>query len=258
MLLTIDIGNTNISLGTFAEDSDEVVHYANFKTDKQMTTDDFGLKFHDLLKLWDVALKNSDPVLISSVVPSLEYPVMHMFEKYFGIAASMVKATDFPITLNYDYPQEIGADRIVNAYAAMRLYPGSNLIVVDFGTATTFDVLTADRAYEGGIILPGIITSLRSLSDNASKLPHIDLSVTPAVIGKNTVDGIRSGVLHGTGAMLDEIVKRIAEEMGWSQYLVLATGGLSELIRFTSRSIDVIDRHLTLKGLYYYRKMENA
>lgn len=258
MIYAIDIGNTNITLGVFGEDSDAVINYANFKTDKQMTTDDFGLKFHDLLGFWKASLTKSDAVLITSVVPSLDYPVIHMFEKYFNVAARSVKASDFPIQIHYDYPQEIGSDRIVDAYAAMKLYPDKNLIIVDFGTATTLDVLTAEGVYEGGVIFPGVMTSLRSLSDAASKLPHIDLSVPTKVVGKNTVDGIRSGIVHGTGAMLDELVVRISAEMGWKDYVVLATGGLSEMIRSASKSITVIDRHLTLKGLYYFRKSENA
>lgn len=254
MLIAIDIGNTNITLGMFREGSDAVVHYAGFRTDKQMTTDDFGMKMYALLELWGEKLSGSDRVLVASVVPVLDYPVTHTFDKYFGIRAEKVAAKDFPVTIHYDYPQEIGADRIVDAYAAQTLYPGENLIIVDFGTATTFDVLTAEGSYEGGIIVPGIVTSLKSLSDNASKLPHIDLSVTPGVVGKNTVDGIRSGMIHGTGAMTDELVARIASEMKWSKYRVLATGGLAELIRSASKSIDGIDRHLTLKGLYYYSR----
>ena len=256
MILTIDIGNTNITYGFFHK-SDEVLHYANSKTDKQMTTDDLAVHFLNLLNLWGINKAQIREVVISSVVPRLAYPFQHLFTKYMNIEPFFIDRTAIPLQLNYDNPGEIGADRIVNAYAGVCLYPGKNLIIIDFGTATTFDVVTAGRSYEGGLIIPGIMTSLNALEEKASKLPHIDLSVTPRLIGKNTVDGIRSGLLNGSGAMLDEINKRIAVEMGWDKPTVIATGGLSELIKQSSNSIDIIDKHLTLRGLYFIRKTKD-
>ncbi|OHD54252.1 MAG: hypothetical protein A2Y33_16405 [Spirochaetes bacterium GWF1_51_8] len=257
MILTIDIGNTNITYGFFHQ-SDEVLHYANSKTDKQMTTDDLAVHFFNLLHLWGINKAQIREVVISSVVPRMDYPFQHLFSKYMNIEPFFVKRDSIQLQLNYDNPNEIGADRIVNAYAGICIYPGKNLIIIDFGTATTFDVVTAERSYEGGLIIPGILTSLNALEEKASKLPHIDLSITPKLIGKNSVDGIRSGLLNGSGAMLDEITRRIAGEMGWKDCTVIATGGLSELIKQTSNSIDIIDRHLTLKGLYYIRKTKDA
>lgn len=262
MLIAIDIGNTNITIGRFDEKSDQVLDYANFKTDKRMTTDDMALKYYQLLRLWESRGEKKLPVhravMVSSVVPSLDYSISHLFEKYYEITPVFARTKNLEVKIDYEFPREVGADRIVNALAGERCFPGKNKIIVDFGTATTLDIVSGDGTYQGGVIIPGIMSSLHSLSDSASKLPHIDLSQMPPVVGKNTVDGIRSGILHGNGAMLDELTRRIADEMGWKDYTVISTGGLSELIRKTAKSIDVFDRHLTLKGLYYFWKDKHA
>ncbi|NPV01292.1 MAG: type III pantothenate kinase [Brevinematales bacterium] len=257
MLLTIDIGNTNITYGVF-DGGGEVIQYANSKTDKQMTTDDLAVHFFRLLDLWGIGKSGITGVIVSSVVPRLDYPFQHMFGKYMNIAPVFIDRALIPVRIEYDNPDEIGADRIVNAYAGICMYPGKNLIIVDFGTATTFDVVSADNTYIGGLIVPGILTSLSAMEEKASKLPHIDLSITPKLIGKNTVDGIRSGLLNGSGAMMDEVNRRIKAEMGWKDCVIIATGGLSELIQQSSTSINIIDKHLTLKGLYYIWKLKNA
>lgn len=258
MLLTIDIGNTNITYGCFYSDSDKVAHYANFKTDKLVTTDDLAIAIFNLLSLWKMNASYIDSVIVSSVVPQLNYPFAHLFKKYFNLSARFIDQSSVPIKIDYEYPNEIGADRLVNTYAGLRLYPDNNLIIVDFGTATTFDIVAKEGIYLGGIIAPGIMTSLRSLEEKAAKLPHIDLTNTPSLIGKNTVDGIRSGILYGNGAMVDELTRRIAIEMEWENYLVIFTGGLSELIAQTSRTNRKIDKFLTLKGLFYLGILENG
>ncbi len=257
MVLSIDIGNTNITFGWF-DDGGTLSCYANIFTDKLQTTDDLALTYNNLLQLNNINKSGVKSVVISSVVPQLNYPFLHMFDKYHALNAQIITNKEVPIQLNYDFPAEIGADRIVNAYAGIRDYPAKNLIIVDFGTATTFDIVSSRGCYEGGVIFPGMMTSLRSLGDKASKLPHIDLGVFPPVVAKNTIDGIRSGLLHGTGAMMDEMNRRIAKEMKWQEYMVIATGGLSELIMQTSESIDALDKHLTLKGLFYLGKLKNA
>ncbi len=257
MITCIDIGNTNISFGWY-DRAGNLKSYANIYTDKLETTDGLALNFHTLLSLNKIDPQDLTGVSLCSVVPQLNYPFIHLFEKYYSLNALLVKKDNVPIEIHYDFPNEIGADRIVNAYAGVIDYPGKNLIIVDFGTATTFDIVSASGAYEGGVIVPGIMTSLQSLGDKASKLPHIDLGVIPPVVAKNTIDGIRSGILHGTGAMMDELNERIAKELNWSDYKVIATGGLSELIQQTSHSIDVLDRHLTLKGLYHIWMDQNA
>lgn len=258
MVIAIDIGNTNITFGIFRKDSDHPVHYGNIQTDKQLTTDELAIKYMNLRKLWGLDKANSgNEVFISSVVPQINYEFSHMFKKYFDVEPHFIKNEDVPLKIHYDYPQEIGADRLVDALAGTVLFPGKNLIIVDFGTATTFDVVTGDKIYEGGLIMTGIMSSLRALEEKASKLPHIDLSLPAQIIGKNTIDGIRSGIINGNGAMVDELVRRITEEMSWDEYKVIATGGLSKMIRHASRSIQVIDPHLTLKGLYYIWKLKN-
>lgn len=259
MIITIDIGNTNISFGSFEKGSDKPVHYGNIQTNKSVTTDELAIQYRNLLGLWGMDPKNSrDPVIICSVVPQLDYEFQHMFDKYFGIKPHFVTTADVPLDVRYDNPGEIGADRIVDAYAGVRMFPGKNLIIVDFGTATTFDVVSAGKYYEGGLIMTGVLSSLKALTEKASKLPTVDLSLPTGLIGKNTADGIRSGVINGNGAMVDELVRRIKEEMKWKEALVIATGGLSKLIRHAAKSIGVIDMHLTLKGLFYIWKRTHA
>ena len=259
MIITIDIGNTNITFGTFNEGSDQPVHCANIQTNKTGTTDELAIQYMNLRSLWNMdPKKSSDSVVVCSVVPQVDYEFQHMFEKYYGIQPVFVGSGDVPLTIRYDHPEEIGADRIVDAYAAVRRFPGKNLIIVDFGTATTFDVVSEGKSYEGGLIMTGILSSLRALTEKASKLPNVDLSVPSRLIGKNTADGIRSGIINGSGAMVDELVRRISAELGWQEAEVIATGGLSKLIRHSSRSIKTIDTQLTLKGLYYIWKLKNG
>ncbi|MGA2142825.1 MAG: type III pantothenate kinase [Brevinematales bacterium] len=253
MIVTIDIGNSNTSFGVFSENGKgEPEFNGNIRTEKSATTEELAIKFLELYRLW--GLEGADlkgKVIISSVVPQLDYEFLHMFEKYYKTIPYFITKDDIPLTINYDYPNEIGADRLVNSYAGSILYPDENLIIVDFGTATTFDIVKEGRSYEGGLIMTGIMTSLRALEKKASKLPHIDLNKPSALIGRNTIDGIRSGILYGTGAMVDGLTGRIAAEMKWEKYKVIATGGLSKLIKTSSESIGLIDRQLTLKGLYY-------
>lgn len=258
MIVAIDIGNTNITFGVFKKGSDQPVHYANIKTDKMMTTDELAIKYVNLRDLWGLDPKNgADHVIICSVVPQLNYEFTHMFEKYYSIKPHFVSNDDIPLEIHYDFPHEIGADRVINALAGVRLFPGENLIIVDFGTATTFDIVSGGKSYEGGLIMTGIMTSLRALEEKTSKLPHIDLSRPSSLVSKNTIDCIRSGIINGNGAMVDELCKRIAEEMGWKSHRVLATGGLGKLIKLSSKAIDLIDNHLTLKGLYYLWEILN-
>lgn len=255
MIIAIDIGNTNITFGVFNKDSDQPVHSANIQSDKTITTDELAIKYRNLRQLWN--LDNSDPhedVVICSVVPQIDYEFNHMFSKYYQIKPYFVKNEDIPLKLSYDNPSEIGADRVVNGLAGVTLFPGENLIIVDFGTATTFDVISKGSVYEGGLIMTGIMSSLEALRNKASKLPNVELTMPNTLIGKNTIDGIRSGIINGNGAMVDELVKRIASDFGWDNYRVLATGGLSKLIKYSAKSIHLIDNQLTLKGLYYIWK----
>ncbi len=255
MLIAIDIGNTNVTYGWFEVGSDKIENYAAIKTDRELTTDDLAIRFINLMKLWGIENRKPDAVVISNVVPQLEYSFAHLFKKYYKITPQFVGRKEVPIRVLTDYPDEVGADRLINVLAASKIYPNANVIIVDFGTATNFDLLGCEGDYLGGAIVPGILSSLRSMEAKAAKLPHIDLSVLPNAVGKNTVDAIRSGVLYGTGAMVDGMVERMTDFLEWTDYRVVSTGGLSDLIRKTSRKIEAFDRFLTLKGLYYFWKI---
>ncbi|QJR23215.1 Pantothenate kinase type III, CoaX-like [Brevinematales bacterium NS] len=250
-LLAIDIGNTNVSMGLFQRGMNRPLHHAHFLTQKAMTHDDWMVRYEVLRKRWGLRENEKEEVVIASVVPEVNYEMGHLFEKYYEILPRFLRTADVPLEIHYDYPYEIGIDRLVNVYAVAREYPSRDAIVVDFGTATTIDILSDGKAYEGGVIIPGMITSLRALTERASKLPHIDLSLPPTVVTKNTIDGIRSGILHGHGAMIDELVRRITAELQWENPLVIATGGLAKLVQQSSHRIDLVDTHLMLKGIYY-------
>ncbi len=256
-LVAIDIGNTNVTLGLFQKGVSRPLESAHFLTQKGLTNDDWMVKYEVLRQRWRLKPVSREDVVVASVVPELNYEIYHMFEKYYKQEPFFLRSSDVPLEIHYDYPQEIGIDRLVNVYTVAKEYPGRDALVIDFGTATTIDILKGGTSYEGGVIIPGMLTSLRALTERASKLPHIDLSLSPTVVTKNTVDGIRSGILHGHGAMIDELVRRISAELGWENPLVIATGGLAKLVKQTSHRIDMVDTHLMLKGIYYLW-MDNA
>ncbi|MCX7821781.1 MAG: type III pantothenate kinase [Brevinematales bacterium] len=257
MLVAIDIGNTNITFGLFEKKTGKLLNSGNLKTDIFITTEELAIFYKDLKNLWAVNSEIEEEVLICSVVPQLNYEFTHMFEKYFRIKPHLIENSTIPVKIDYDFPQEIGTDRLVNAYAGTSLYPKQNLIIVDFGTATTLDIIDKNKTYMGGIILPGIITSLRALETKTAKLPHIHLIPPKKVVGRNTVECIRSGVFNGQGGMIDELVRRITKELNWSDFNVIATGGLSRVIKDFAFSINIIEPHLTLFGIYNLWKEKN-
>ena len=164
MLIAIDIGNTNITFGVFSPDSNKPLQYGNIQTDNKMTTDELAIKYDNLRRLWGLPVHQpEDAVYICSVVPQMNYEMIHMFDKYYQSKPYIVRNQDIPLNIRYDYPDEIGADRVIDAFAAAKHHPGENLIIVDFGTATTFDIVSNGTDYEGGLIMTGIITSLRAL-----------------------------------------------------------------------------------------------
>lgn len=250
-LLAIDIGNTNVTMGLFQKGINRPLQHAHFLTQKGLTHDDWMVRYDTLRSRWGLKKTDREDVFVASVVPEVNYEMMHLFEKYYNRVPYFLQSKDIPLEIHYDYPHEIGIDRLVNVYAVAREYPSRDAIVVDFGTATTIDILANGRSYEGGVIIPGIITSLRALTERASKLPHIDLYFPKTVVTKNTIDGICSGVLHGHGAMIDELVRRIGKELQWHSPLVIATGGLAKLVKHSSSLIELVDTHLMLKGIYY-------
>ncbi|MGM0501432.1 MAG: type III pantothenate kinase [Bacillota bacterium] len=246
MLLTIDVGNTNTVLGLY-RNSELVVDW-RISTDRQKTIDEYGILLLNLFSSENLELEDVTKIIISSVVP----PVINMLEevsvRYFGINPLIVgPGTKTGMEIRVDNPKEVGADRIVNAIAAYELYNGP-LVIVDFGTATTFCAVSEDGAYLGGSIAPGVDISAEALFSRAAKLPKIELAVPKRVIGKNTHDGLQSGIVYGYIDMVNGIVKRIKEEFA-PQAKVVATGGLSDLISPHAQEIDINNQFLTLEGL---------
>ena len=246
MLLATDIGNTNIVLGIF--EGRQLVNDWRIATRKNQTADEYGLLIRYLFSLSQINLQDITDIITACVVPPLLPVMMEMFERYLGITPMIIgPGIKTGIQLLVDNPREVGADRIVNAVAAYEKYGGPT-IIVDFGTATTFDVISRKGDYLGGVIAPGITISTEALFHEAAKLPRVDLIKPRSVIGKNTVHSIQSGVIYGYVSLVDGIVNRIKKELG-EEASVGATGGLAGLIAPISETIKDVDPFLTLKGL---------
>lgn len=246
MLLVIDVGNSNIVLGIY--DDDKLVQNWRVSTDKSRTTDEYGILFHDLFHLAGLGFQEVRDIIVSSVVPTLTGVLEKLAKQYFGISPYIVGPgikTGMPI--HYDNPKEVGADRIVNAVAGFEKYH-SSLIIVDFGTATTFDYVNRKGEYCGGAIAPGLMISMEALFQKASKLPRVDIVRPPSIIAKNTVNSMQAGIFFGYVGLVDGIVQRMKAE-GKEQPKVIATGGLAGLIAPESSTIENVDEFLTLEGL---------
>jgi type III pantothenate kinase len=246
MLLVIDVGNTNTVLGVY--DGRVLVDHWRMVTEKEKTSDEWGILFRELFLFDQIDFKDFEGMIISSVVP----PVLNMLEgmarKYFQVEPLIVGPdieTGMPIF--YDNPAEVGADRIVNSVAAYERYKRS-MIVVDFGTATTFDYVSSRGKYMGGVIAPGIGISSEALSQRTSKLPRVEILKPKKVIGKNTIQSMQAGIFFGYVGLVDEIVRRMKREVK-SNPKVIATGGLAELIAGESEEIEEVNEFLTLEGL---------
>lgn len=246
MLFVADIGNTQTVLGVFKEE--KLVRDWRISTDKTKTADEYGVLIKNLLDGTRVSLEGFRGVAISCVVPSLALTFEDFTRKYMKIEPFVIGPgvrTGMPILM--DNPKEVGADRIVNAVAAFQRCQRA-CVVVDFGTATTFDCISAKGEYIGGVIIPGISISSEALFQMASKLPRVEITRPKTVIGKNTVHSMQSGLLFGYVSMVDGMISRIREEMG-GDIFVMATGGMAERIAPESRTIQDVDPFLTLKGL---------
>jgi type III pantothenate kinase len=253
MLLVLDVGNTNTVLGVYATDENGLVGQSDLQADwrvtstRTQTVDEYGVLFRNLF-----AMKAIDPsairgIIISSVVPPMDSTLREVCERYFGVKPMFIEPgvkTGMPV--HYDNPAEVGADRIVNSVAAFEKY-GGPCVVVDFGTATTFDAVSAKGEYLGGVIAPGIGISAEALFMRTARLPRVDIRKTPKVIGTNTVGSMQSGLYHGYVGLVDGILERVLEELGKAK--VIATGGLASLIGTGSKFITEIDDMLTLEGL---------
>jgi len=246
MLLAIDVGNTNTVLGVY--DREVLVDHWRIATEKGKTADEWGILFRDLFQFDQLNIGDFEGLIISSVVPPVLDMLQGMAEKYFHVKPLIVGPDiDTGMVIAYENPAEVGADRIVNAVAAYERHKKS-LIVVDFGTATTFDYVSAKGEYMGGAIAPGIGISAEALFQRTSKLPRVEILKPKQVIGKNTVHSMQSGIFFGYVGLVDEIVRRMKKEVR-SNPKVIATGGLAGLIADESETIEEVNEFLTLEGL---------
>lgn len=256
MLFVIDIGNSNTVLGLFKGQS--LIHEWRIQTDRYKTEDEFGMLIQSLFDYDKVKFSDVEGIIISSVVPQIMRSMELLCEKYFAIDPVIVGKDGITnyIKVDYPYPKEIGADRIVNAVGAIAMYDGP-IIIIDFGTATTFCYIDEGNAYQGGIIAPGIKISVDALYDKAAKLPKIEIEEPATVVGKSTINAMKSGVYFGYTAQVDGIVRKMIKETQ-SKPVVIATGGLAPLIAPGSEMIEYVEINLTLFGLHeiYYKMCE--
>jgi type III pantothenate kinase len=251
MLLVLDIGNTNVTIGVF--DGDRLSHSWRLAALRERTADELGIFLLKLFEQAKLPIEAVDGIAIASVVPPLTRPMEEMCERYFGQTALIVDASNAGIPVRYTPVGDVGADRLVDAVAAWEKFgrpKGFPLIVVDFGTATTFNAISSQGEYLGGIICPGINISAEALFQRAARLPRVDVRKPPSVIGQNTVGAMQSGLFFGYVEMVDGLVRRMrAELQGGEKAIVIATGGLADVLSSDSATIQHVDPNLTLDGL---------
>lgn len=254
MVLVIDIGNTNVKLGVFTQ-SGELVHSTRLSSSTHKTSDEYYLNIRDLFQQKNIAISDIEGVILSSVNPNLNYTFEHLISTYFPVRLMVVgSGIKTGLNVRYDNPKEVGADRIVNSVAACHTY-GAPCIVIDCGTATTFNVINEKGEFVGGAISFGLKASADALGQKAAKLPRVELVKPDKAIGKSTITNMQSGIIYGYVGMVEKIVQKLKEEMRVDKVKVIATGGLSEIVASESDVIDVVDRTLTLRGLYILYKM---
>jgi type III pantothenate kinase len=261
MLLAVDAGNTNLTLGVYR--GEKLTRHWRLKTDSGQTVDGWGVLFRNLFALGDLHggdiherdldggdldISKIDGIIISSVVPQLDLSLRQMAERYFATSPLFVTCEiDSGLTICADNPSEVGADRIVNGIAAFESY-GGPCVTVDFGTAITFDAISENAEYLGGVICAGIGITSEALFQRAARLPRVDIREPAAVIGTNTVASLQSGLYHGTLGMVDSILEKMVDVLG-EKTKVVATGGHAQVIAPGSRFIEEVSEHLTLEGL---------
>lgn len=248
MILTLDIGNTNIKCALY---KDDVLKKAwRLSTDRHKTHDEYGVLLSMFLRNAGFDKEDIEGIIMSSVVPTINYTIEHMIDDYFGIVPILVEpGIKTGINIRYDNPQGLGADRICNAVAAQKYYKGP-CIFIDFGTATSFGVISKKGEFLGGAICPGLKLSSEALTERTAQLPKVELVKPDTVITRNTVSNMQSGIVYGYVGQVDYIVRKMKAEIGGSDHIrVIATGGLSRMIASETSTIDIIDGLLTLKGL---------
>ena len=247
MILAIDVGNTNIVVALF--DGEELKNSWRISTDKNKTSDEIGITLCQLTEHSGISAEQIEDVIISSVVPPIMHSLCNAIRKYIKCEPMVVgPGVKTGLNIKYDNPKEVGADRIVNAVGAIHKY-GKPLILVDFGTATTFCAIDRNGDYLGGVIAPGVKVSMNALFERAAKLPRVEIKKPQTAIGRNTISSMQSGAVYGQAGQVDRIVAEIKKELNEDDVKVIATGGLSVLIAPESDSIDFIDKTLTLDGL---------
>lgn len=253
MILTLDIGNTNIKTALF--EGMEMLHYWRVSTNRAMSSDEYGILLLNLFAHAGISPKQVEGIMISSVVPQINFTIEHMCRTYFGMEPHIIgPGIKTGINIRYENPRELGSDRIANAVAAYELY-GGPCITIDFGTATSFGVINEKGEFLGGAICPGLKLAAEALTERAAKLPRFELAKPDSVIGRNTISNMQAGIVYGYIGQINYLVERMKRELGAPHAKVVATGGLAVLVAGESNAIDVMDGLLTLKGLcLIYRK----
>jgi type III pantothenate kinase len=247
MLLAIDVGNTNSVLGVF--EGTRLLDHWRVETHARRTSDEYGILMANLFAHNGVSMKGVEGIIMSSVVPTVNFTLEHMCRNYFGMGPMFVgPGIKTGINIKYDNPRELGGDRIANAVAAYAIY-GGPCITIDFGTATTFGALSAKGEFLGGAICPGMKLAAEALTEHAAKLPRFELAKPETVIGRNTITNLQAGIVYGYVGQVMYLVKKFREELKAPSAKVIATGGLALLVADETDSIDVLDGVLTLKGL---------
>ena len=262
MLLAFDVGNTNIVLGVF--DEGKLIHNWRMETLSHRSADEYGMTVNQLFEYVGLSFDDIDDVIISTVVPSVLYTLQHMAQKYIGKKALVIgPGIKTGLKIIYDDPTQVGADRIVNAVAALNKY-GGPLVIIDLGTATTFCAVASDWRYLGGAIAPGLKISSDALFERTAKLPRIELEAPKTVIAKNTIESMQSGLIFGHRAMVSYMTAMMKEELSkidksGNPVKTIATGGVADLMESGLDCIDFVDKQLTLEGLnYIYQKNKKS
>ncbi len=258
MLLCVDVGNTNIKYAVY--NGKKLMASYRVSSRHSRTADEYGATLINLLSSSNISRTDIDGIIMSSVIPSLNYTISHMCEYFFNVSPFMIGAgIKTGLNIKTDNPKEVGADIIVNSVSAYKRYGnGKPMVVIDFGTATTFDIISGKGELLGVVIAPGIKTALEGLISNTAQLPMIELEAPKSVVGKNTVSSMQAGLIFGFAGLVENIIKKIKEDLKVEEISVTATGGMGEIVAKELSSITRIDRMLTLEGLRIIYEMNKG